>query len=97
MEFAALATHRSAIRAEIAKYAERHRTLQTAGLARVLERYAAGPDTVPPTVLSVLVTGLSIVLVMDQAMGVSTGHAETRHAVERCIQALEAQGPEVGT
>jgi AcrR family transcriptional regulator len=89
IEFTALANHRKAIRVEIARYAERFRELQTEALAHALGRRGADPDAPPPVVLSVLLTSLSVVLVMEQALGMSAGHAETIAAVDRYLRELE--------
>ena len=88
-EFAALANHRKEIRAEIAHYAERFREQQAAGLATALQRHGLDPATLPPIVLSVLLTSVSVVLVMEQALGVASGHAETTTLVERYLRELE--------
>ena len=48
IEFVALANHRKAIRAEIARYAERWRTLQLGALTAALEAVGITPDTMPP-------------------------------------------------
>ncbi len=90
-EFAALANHRKAIRAEIARYAERFREQQAAGLATALQRHGIDQATVPPIVLSVLLTSVSVVLVMEQALGMAAGHAETIDLVERYVRELEPE------
>jgi AcrR family transcriptional regulator len=91
MEFAALANHRKVIRIEIARYAERFRDRQAEGLATVLRRRGIDPDTVPPIVLSVLLTSVSVVLVMEQALGMSAGHAQTIEVVELYLRQLERE------
>jgi len=88
MEFSALANHRKAIRDEIARYAERFRARQAEGLERALTS-RGDRAALPPVVLSVLLTSLSVVLVMDQALGVSVGHAETIEVVDRYLRELE--------
>jgi len=92
MEFVALANHRKAIRAEIARYAEQLRTQQIEALSSVLGRDGVAPGSLPPVVLSVLLTSLSRVLVMEQALGMSAGHAETVELVERYLRRLD-DGP----
>jgi AcrR family transcriptional regulator len=89
MEFIALANHRKALRAEIAYYAERFREEQRKALSTVLERYGKDPAEVPPLVWSVLMTSVSRVLVIEQALGMSAGHAETVEFVERYLHRLE--------
>jgi AcrR family transcriptional regulator len=89
MEFVALANHRKALKAEIAYYAERFREEQQKALSTVLQRYGKTAAEVPPLVWSVLMTSVSRVLVMEQALGMSAGHAETVEFVERYLDRLE--------
>jgi AcrR family transcriptional regulator len=91
MEYVALANHRKALKAEIAYYAERFREDQRKALSTVLERYGAPAADVPPLVWSVLITGVSQVLVMEQALGMSAGHSETVEFVERYLRRLEGE------
>jgi hypothetical protein len=89
MEFIALANHRKALKAEIAYYAERFRDEQQKALTTVLGRYRIDPAEVPPLVWSVLMTSVSRVLVIEQVLGMSAGHAETVEFVERYLYRLE--------
>ncbi|WP_375482145.1 TetR/AcrR family transcriptional regulator [uncultured Mycobacterium sp.] len=89
MEYVALANHRKALKAEIGYYAERFREEQTKAVSRVLERYGMDAAEVPPLVWSVLITSVSRVLVMEQALGMSLGHAEIVAFVERYLHQLE--------
>jgi AcrR family transcriptional regulator len=89
MEFIALANHRKALRAEIAYYAERFREEQRKALSTVLDRYGIDRAEVPALVWSVLMTSVSRVLVIEQALGMSAGHAETVEFVERYLHRLE--------
>ena len=94
MEFIALANHRKALKAEIAYYAERFRDEQQKALSTVLHRYGVDAAQVPPLVWSVLMTSVSRVLVIEQALGMSAGHAETVEFVERYLHRLEGD-PEI--
>ncbi len=89
MEYVALANHRKALKAEIAYYGERFREEQRKTLSTVLERYGMDPPQVPPLVWSVLMTSVSRVLVMEQALGMSVGHAEIVEFVEHYLHRLE--------
>ncbi len=89
MEFIALANHRKALKAEIAYYAERFREEQQKALSAVLQRYGPAAAEVPPLVWSVLMTSVSRVLVIEQALGMSAGHAQTVEFVERYLHRLE--------
>lgn len=88
-EFAALATHRKAIRAEIARDAERFRQRQADGLAQLQRRDDTAAELPPPIVLAVLLTSVSVVLAMEDALGVSGGHRETIGLVERLLAEYE--------
>jgi AcrR family transcriptional regulator len=88
-EFGALANHRKALRAEIAHYAERFRDEEQKAIAAALERYGVDATEVPPIVWTVFSTSVSRTMVMEQALGMSAGHAETIAFVERYIRKLE--------
>jgi AcrR family transcriptional regulator len=96
MEFTALAGHRKAIRAEIADYAERFRIQQLAALTEVLHDRGIDPEELPPVVVLVLMTSLSRVLVMEDGLGMSVGHHETRDLIERWLVRLEGPPPTTG-
>jgi AcrR family transcriptional regulator len=85
MEFAALANHREAIREQIATYADHFRQLQADALGGVLKSYGVNVEQLPPLALLVLMTSLSQILVLEDALGVTTGHAEAVSLVERFL------------
>jgi AcrR family transcriptional regulator len=91
MEFMALANHRKEMRAEIAYYAERFRDEQRKAVSGALQRYGVDTDDVPPVVWTVLMTSLSRFLVLEQALGMSAGHAETLELVESYLRRLEGE------
>jgi AcrR family transcriptional regulator len=91
MEFMALANHRRDMRAEIAYYAERFREEERKVVAAALQRYGAEREDVPPVVWTVLMTSLSRFLVLEQAIGMSGGHAETVELVESYLRRLEGE------
>jgi len=91
MEFMGLANHRKELRAEISYYAERFREDQRVAMSAALERYGVDPGDVPPVVWAVIGTSLSWALVMEQALGMSAGHAETLEFVERWLRELEGE------
>jgi AcrR family transcriptional regulator len=91
MEFMALANHRKEMRAEIAYYAERFREEQRRAVTATLQRYEVASQDVPPVVWTVLMTSLSRVLVLEQAIGMSGGHAETLEFVESYLRRLEGE------
>ncbi|MFD6858135.1 TetR/AcrR family transcriptional regulator [Rhodococcus sp. NPDC060086] len=81
MEFIAMSRHREALREEIANYSEQFRAGQRAALDKILDRVNLS-EKIPPVVVSVLMTSLSRVLVMEESLGVTGGHAETIELVE---------------
>ncbi|OBH06251.1 MULTISPECIES: TetR/AcrR family transcriptional regulator [unclassified Mycobacterium] len=91
MEFMALANHRKEMRAEIAYYAERFREEQRQVVAAALQRYGAESEDVSPVVWTVLMTSLSRFLVLEQAVGIAGGHAETLELVESYLRRLEGE------
>jgi AcrR family transcriptional regulator len=91
MEFMALANHRKEMRAEIAYYADRFREEQRQAVTGALQRYGVGNDDMPPVVWTVLMTSLSRFLVLEQAIGMSGGHAETLELVENYLRRLEGE------
>jgi AcrR family transcriptional regulator len=91
IEFVALANHRKAIRAEIADYAERFRRAQLDALRAVLTADGVSGDQLPAIVALLMMTGLTQVLAIEQALGVTAGHDETRSFVEGLISRLEPQ------
>ena len=76
MAFTGLAGQSQVIRAEVADYSERFRAAQTEALAKILERYDLPPDTPSPAALIVLLTSVSRVVMLEEALGVTSGHAE---------------------
>ena len=95
MEFMGLANHRKALRAEIVYYAERFRDEQNNAIAAALQRYGVDTSDVPPVVWTVFSTSVSQALVMERALGMSTGHAEMLEFCERWLRRLEGEPPVV--
>jgi TetR/AcrR family transcriptional regulator len=91
MEFMGLANTREAIRSEIARYAERSRVAQVEALARLFAEGRLTSDACSPEVLTVLLTSVSRVMIMEQALGMTVGHAETAAFVEQWLRRLEGR------
>jgi AcrR family transcriptional regulator len=90
IEFVALANHRKAIRAEIARYAERFRAAQIDAITAALAAQGISEAQLPPIVGLLLMTGLSQVLGLEDALGVTAGHETTVTFIERTLAELEA-------
>lgn len=89
IEFAALANHRKAIRAELASYGEQFRRMQTEALHRIFERYGIDSRAYPPEVMIVTMTSLSQVMGMEQLLGMTAGHDATRQLIEGFLSRYE--------
>jgi AcrR family transcriptional regulator len=94
IEFAALANHRKVVQAEIARYAEKFRSVELQGLARLFKQRGIDPQ-IPPLVVAVLLTSVARMLVQEGALGISKGHAPTQAFVEACLRYFEAHGAAV--
>ncbi|OHV06431.1 TetR/AcrR family transcriptional regulator [Mycobacterium talmoniae] len=91
-QFIALAHHRKELKAEIARYAEQLRAEQCQAVADIIERSDLDTDECPAVVMMVLMTSVSRVLVMEQeALGMTAGHAETVAFVEHWLRRLEGE------
>lgn len=90
IEMMALASHRKAIRVEIARHVEAVRARQVQAMRRLIgERL--GEQACLPEAFDLILTGIGRALVMERALGVSAGHAEASAWVERWIDELIAQ------
>ena len=94
IEFVALANHRKAIRAEIARYAERFRAMQLDAMTSILAARGVPEDVCPPIVALVTLTGIAQVMALEDALGVTAGHDETLAFVRRYLDAVEAEAGE---
>ena len=90
VEFAALANHRKAIRAEVAEWAERFRAAQLTALRAALDGTGVDPERWPPMVVLMGLTGTAQLLALDASLGVTTGHADTVAFVEELLGRITA-------
>jgi AcrR family transcriptional regulator len=97
IEFVALANHRKAIRAEIARYAERFRAAQVEAVQAALADAGVDEKQMPPIAALLLMTGVTQVLALEEALGVTTGHDTTVAFIERAIAELDRPSPQSGT
>ncbi len=90
MEFVALANHRKTIRSEISLFAERYRTEQLSVLRAVFAQHQLDEAEYPPMVVTVLMTSLTRMLVIEEeSLGMSSGHEDTVAFVEQFLERLE--------
>jgi AcrR family transcriptional regulator len=87
LELNALANRRPAVRAEVKRFAEEFRDLQTRVLVQHLEKRRISPE-LRPIVATVLLTCLSQVLTLESAIDIDRGHAETLEFVDDCLRAF---------
>lgn len=89
MEFMALANHRKTIRAEIAAYAERYRDLEEAALTMALRAHGVDVQKYPPVVMSMIVTSLARILVLEKGLGITRGHSRALAFIESYLDRFE--------
>jgi len=89
IEFVALANHRKAIRTEMARYAERFRAAQLEAVTAALHALGVTDDELPPIVALLMMTGLTQVLALEDALGVTAGHDVTRSFIEQAIARID--------
>lgn len=92
-EFAALGNHHKAIQAELATYAARFRALQVGALKRVLTRLELSSDAYPPEVLGTIISGISLIVDMEQFYGLATEHSQVTAFVEHWIRRIDPPEP----
>jgi TetR/AcrR family transcriptional regulator len=90
LEFAALANHRKAIRAEIVSFGERFRQMQHEAVAARLEALGIGPDVVPPAALLLAMIGLGQMIEIERSFGFTTGHDEATRFVRDLLERLRS-------
>jgi AcrR family transcriptional regulator len=89
IEFVALANHRKTIRDEIAHYAQRFRELQLEAITAILDDHGVSADICPPVVVLLAMTGVTQVMALETALGVTAGHAEMTQFVDAWIDEAE--------
>jgi AcrR family transcriptional regulator len=94
IEFTALANHRKAIRAEIARYAERFRAAQLEAVTTALAAAGVTEEQLPPIVALLIMTGVTQVMALEDALGVAAGHDLTRSFIARTLAQLETPSAE---
>ena len=88
-EMMALANHRKAVKKELAEGAKRLRHMQVEALSEMLDRLGVTNDVIRPDALMVVIAAVSRVMVMEDSLGVSTGHKNTLAMVEHFLAKLE--------
>jgi AcrR family transcriptional regulator len=89
LEFMALANHRKRIRSEIAQWAERWRAAQISALTDILAGGGDGVDKLNPAAVSVLMACAGRMLVLEDTLGIETGHPEALELIQRFLDRVE--------
>lgn len=95
LEFMAMANHRDAVRAHMAEHCEAMRRRQVEILKHVLGDRLLGPDGCPPAGFSVVLAGIGRAIVMEENLGVRSGHEEALAFVSDWLDRLGAAAPAV--
>jgi AcrR family transcriptional regulator len=90
-ELMALARHRKALGDEIANSVEKFRTMQASALSPVMDDFGLRDVFGSPEVLALCMVGLARILVVEEDLGISGGHAEARAAIARWLDRIEIQ------
>jgi AcrR family transcriptional regulator len=85
MEFMALANHRKEIRSEIVGYAGRFGELEESAVTLAMRAHGVDMAAFPPVVMSMIVTSLARILVLERSLGITRGHAEVTDFIERML------------
>ncbi len=89
MEFMALANHRKEIRSEIVAYAARFGDLEESAVTLAMRAHGVDMAEFPPVVMSMIVTSLARIMVLERSLGIARGHAEAADFIERLLARYE--------
>lgn len=95
LEFMALANHNDAIRRAIAQHVETVRRLETEAVSKHLEARGVKPQF-SPEMVSILTNALARFLMQEEALGITSGHAEAEALVEGSLRRFEVTGETIG-
>lgn len=88
-ELMALARHRKVLGDEIANSVEKFRTMQASALSTVMDDFGLREVFGSPEALALCMVGLARILVVEEELGISGGHAEARAAIARWLDRVE--------
>lgn len=89
--FMAMASHRPAVKAEMIRYMDEFRKLQTEAIADYFASRGIEPS-LPPAALAIMLQSVSQALASEASMGATRGHKETRAAIEAMLKTLAKNG-----
>jgi AcrR family transcriptional regulator len=85
LEFLALGNHRKAIQAELAEVAERFRKVELEAFTSVAASSGIDLDEFPPDALLLIMMAIPTVVVLEESLGMSSGHEHALMLVERYL------------
>lgn len=86
VEFMALANHRKTIRAEILDVTERLRSAQLDAVRDRWDQFGFSEDGPPPEGIVFLLQAISKMVVLEESIGMTSGHREVLEFVERTVE-----------
>jgi AcrR family transcriptional regulator len=92
VEYLALANHNEAIRLETIEFGDRLRRLKAETLAQRLAANSPDPDAATPMGMIVALGFVAHLLGCEAALGIRSGHKDTRMLAEWCLRQLEPNG-----
>jgi len=88
VEFMVMAHHHEVIRQAIGEFAERLRELQVAAITRHAKTLGVEPR-IPPVATSFLLSSISRSLLLESALGVTSGHEEVQALIDSALRSLD--------
>lgn len=88
LEFMAMANHREAVRNHMAQHSVAMRERQVEILRRILGSRLDALDGIDPAGFSLVLAGIGRAIVMEEGLGVKTGHAEAIAIVEGWLRKI---------
>jgi AcrR family transcriptional regulator len=91
VEFLALSNHRKAIRNVLAASTNEAREAQAQRLSEAMGALSVDPAVAPPIALATILVAVGRLLTNEERVGISSGHAEVRGAIDWALARLRAQ------
>jgi AcrR family transcriptional regulator len=96
-ELMALARHRKTLGDQIASDVEKFRVMQASALGQAMQANGLKEIFGTPEALALCMVGLARILVVEESLGISSGHADARAAMARWLDQLDvAARPQSG-
>jgi len=88
LEFMAMANHRDALRSHMADHCRQMRDRQVKIFRKLVGDTIAGEEGLTPEVLSVVLAGIGRAIIMEENLGVDSGHEAAKTYVEKWLGKL---------